>query len=100
MTKPVQVRVAMLFALVLGIVGALVTWRASKLASVQPSIYPAARMPSADDKKSCREVIQQALTLGWDDSHNDLAKALVIGRARLPVEKRAYEKSCEAAVTR
>jgi hypothetical protein len=97
MTKPAQLRVAMLFALVMGIVGALVTW---KLASVRPLVYPAARIPSADDKKSCHEVIQQALTLGWDDSHNDLAKALVIGRARLPVEKRAYEKSCEAAVTR
>jgi hypothetical protein len=88
----------MLFAVVMGIVGALVT--ASKLASVQPSVYPATRMPSPDDKKSCREVIQQALTLGWDDSHNDLAKALVIGRARLPVEKRAYERSCEAVVAR
>jgi hypothetical protein len=87
----------MLIAVVMGIVGALVT---SKLVSVQPSVYPAARMPSPNDKKSCREVIQQALTLGWDDSHNDLAKALVIGRARLPVEKRAYEKSCEAAVAR
>jgi hypothetical protein len=90
----------MLFALVMGIVGALVTWRASKLASVQPTGYPAAGIPSPHEKKSCREVIQQALTLGWDESHNDLAKALVIGRARLPVEKRAYEKSCEAAVTR
>jgi hypothetical protein len=98
MTKPVQLRVAMLFALVMGIVGALVTSRASRLASVQPSVYPAARMSSPDEKKSCREVIQQALTLGWDDSHNDLAKALVIGRARLPVEKRAYESSCEATV--
>jgi hypothetical protein len=87
----------MLVALVMGIVAAFVT---SKLASVQPLVYPAARMPSPDEKKSCHEVIQQALTLGWDDSHNDLAKALVIGRARLPVEKRAYEKSCEAAVTR
>jgi hypothetical protein len=90
----------MLLALVMGVVGASVTWRVSRLAGEQPSVYPAARIPSADDKKSCREVIQQALTLGWDDSHHDLAKALVIGRARLPVEKRAYEKSCEAAVTR
>ena len=94
MTKPVRL---MLFALVMGIVAAFLT---SKLASVRPLVYPAARMPSPDEKKSCHEVIQQALTLGWDDSHNDLAKALAIGRARLPVEKRAYEKSCEAAVTR
>jgi hypothetical protein len=98
MTKHVQMLFGMMLALVMAAVGAFLSSRASKVAKVQPSVHAAARMLSPDEKKSCRAVIQQTLVLGWEDSHHDLAKALAIGRERLPETQRAYERSCEAAV--
>ena len=95
-----ETRLLLPIALALAMAGA-VAYKSSVLseqAKAGPTIHVAEGMLSPDEKKSCRAVIQQALVLGWEDSHHDLGKALVIGRERLPEAQRAYEKSCEAAV--
>jgi hypothetical protein len=101
MTKDVKMQLAMLLAPVLAATAPLLVWKASKQAKGQPPAHVTATSSlSKNEKGACREVIEQAFQLGWEDSQHDLAKALVIGRERLPEAKRAYERSCEAAVTR
>ena len=100
MTKEVKMQLAMLLAPVLAATAPIMVWKASKQAKGQPPAHVTATSSlSKNEKGSCREVIEQALQLGWEDSHHDLARALAIGRERLPEAKRAYERSCEAAVT-
>ena len=87
-------------ALALAMAGAVAykSLKISQQAKAQASPPATTGIVSTNAKQSCREVIQQALVLGWEDSHNDLAKALALGRERLPKAQRAYERSCEAAV--
>jgi len=100
MTKEVKMQLAMLLAPVLAATAPLMVWIASKKTKGQSLAHVTATSSlSRNEKGSCREVIEQAFQLGWEESHHDLAKALVIGRERLPEAKRAYERSCEAAVT-
>lgn len=99
MRKELKLLLPMALALAMAGAVAYKSLKLSEQVKALPAIHTAARMLSTDDeKKGCRAVIQQALALGWEDSHHDLAKALAIGRERLPEAQRAYERSCEAAV--
>ena len=95
-----ELKLLLPMALAMAMAGA-VAYRSFKISmqvKALPQAHAAAGMLSRDTKQSCRDVIQQALLLGWEDGHHDLAKALAIGRERLPEAQRAYERSCEAAV--
>ena len=96
MRKELKLLLPMVLGLAMAGFAAYKAFRMSEQAKALPSARAAARMLSPDEKHSCRAVIQKALALGWEDSHNDLAKALAIGRARLPEVQRAYERICEA----
>jgi hypothetical protein len=97
MSKETKILLALVLAA--GLIAFFMGLRTSEPAEAQLSVHAASGSSlSADEKQLCREVIQQVLALGWEDSHHDLAKALAIGRERLPEAQRAYEKSCEAAV--
>lgn len=100
MRQELKLLLPMALALAMAGTVAYKSLKISKQAKAQPSFPASPGIVSTNAKQSCREVIQKALALGWEDSHRDLAKALEIGRERLPQAQRVYEKSCEAEVTR